>query len=129
MRAYDRVSLMFDVDRDYNTCFHFQGGRPRLCRRRLIRGGTRPAIRNGLSRYIVKPKVGHVELADTTASARRRSLIAGASVGHERRAHLPARRGLRQWDLPAEAPETAIRPEGIGLLLFTGNDRAEASRK
>jgi hypothetical protein len=30
-------------------------------------------------------------------------------------------RGVQAFSLPAEAPEEALRPEGMGLLLFTQN--------
>ncbi|MGL4550132.1 MAG: hypothetical protein ACRC33_03000, partial [Gemmataceae bacterium] len=37
--------------------------------------------------------------------------------------------GVQSMSQPAEAPEAAARPEGMGLLLFTADDRAAASRK
>ena len=36
-------------------------------------------------------------------------------------------RGVQAWSLPAEAPEEALRPEGMGLLLFTGGTGADTA--
>ena len=33
-------------------------------------------------------------------------------------------RGVQAWSLPAEAPEEAMRPEGMGLLIFTQDGKA-----
>ena len=33
-------------------------------------------------------------------------------------------RGVQAWSLPAEAPEEALRPEGMGLLIFTQDGKA-----
>jgi hypothetical protein len=32
---------------------------------------------------------------------------------------------VQAWSLPAEVPEEAPRPEGMGLLLFTQEQRSE----
>ena len=36
-------------------------------------------------------------------------------------------KGVQAWSLPAEAPEEALRPEGMGLVIFTEGKPAGAS--
>ncbi len=38
-------------------------------------------------------------------------------------------KGVQAMSLPAEAPEVAARPEGMGLLLFVGDDARKAASK
>lgn len=126
MRAYDRVSLMFDVDRDYNTCFHFQ-----VDARGCV-GDDCWGDKTWDPKWFVavhrEAESWTMELAIPRHLLAGEALLPGQAWAMNVVRTLPAQ-GVAAMGLPAEAPETAIRPEGMGLLLFTGNDRAEASRK
>jgi hypothetical protein len=117
---------MFDVDRDYNTCFHLQAD-ARGCVAEDCWGD-----RTWNPKWFVAV---HREASGWTMEAAiPRHLLAGEAVlpGQAWAVNvvrtLPGQ-GVQAMSLPAEAPETAVRTEGLGLLLFTADDKASAARK
>jgi hypothetical protein len=125
LRQHDRVSILLDLDRDYATCFHLQidatGCVAEDC------WGDRTwdprwfvAIHREEALWTVEAAIPrHALTADHITPGR----AWAANVVRV----LPGR-GVQALSLPAEAPEEALRPEGMGLLLFTQDDQRSASR-
>jgi photosystem II stability/assembly factor-like uncharacterized protein len=116
LRGFDRVSLLLDLDRDYATCFHLQIDQ-RGCVAEDCWGD-----RTWDPRWFVA--VHSEERVWTAEAAIPLSALTGEPVapGHAWACNvirvLP-NRGVQAWSLPAETPEEALRPEGMGLLMFT----------
>lgn len=126
LRAYDRVSLMLDVDRDYNTCWHLQVD-ARGCVAEDCWGD-----RSWSPKWFVA--VHRDESSWTVEAAIPRTMLRGDAVTPGQAWAVNVVRtvpgtGVQAFSLPAEAPETAVRPEGLGLLLFTGDEHSRAERK
>jgi hypothetical protein len=116
LRANDRVSVMLDLDRDYATCFHLQ-----------VDAAGRVAEdcwgdRTWDPRWFVAVK--REANAWTLEAAIPRTALTGDHLtpGKAWAANvvrvLPGQ-GVQAFSTPAEAPEEAMRPEGMGLLMFT----------
>jgi hypothetical protein len=124
LRGHDRVSLLLDLDRDYSTCFHLQVDE-RGCIADDCWGD-----KTWDPRWFVA--VQHEEGAWVVEAAIPLASLTGDAVGPGQAwacnvvRTLPGR-GVQAWSLPAEAPEEALRPEGMGLLLFTQDAKQTAA--
>jgi photosystem II stability/assembly factor-like uncharacterized protein len=124
LRRLDRVSILLDLDRDYSTCFHLQ----------IAANGCVAedcwGDRTWDPRWFVA--IHREENAWTAEAAIPRHALSADHItpGRTWAANvvrvLPGQ-GVQALSLPAEAPEEALRPEGLGLLLFTGDDQRQAS--
>ncbi|MFQ3591754.1 MAG: YCF48-related protein [Gemmataceae bacterium] len=123
LQKYDRVSLLLDVDRDYNTAFHLQVD---------ARGNLADDCwgdKQWNPRWYVA--VHSDDTSWTLEAAIPRGLLTadapspGQAWAFNIVRTLPGR-GVQALSLPAEAVEAAVRPEGFGLLLFTSDNQATA---
>ncbi|MFM7149717.1 MAG: hypothetical protein ACKO23_07735, partial [Gemmataceae bacterium] len=125
LRDKDRISLMLDLDRDYGTCFHLQVDSTG-CVAEDCWGD-----KSWDPRWFVSVK--HDSTGWTLEAALPRNSLTGDHIttGKAWAANivrvLPGQ-GVQAFSLPAEAPEEAMRPEGMGLLLFT-REAEQASTK
>jgi photosystem II stability/assembly factor-like uncharacterized protein len=122
LRGHDRVSVLLDLDRDYATCFHLT-----IDQRGCIADdcwGDRTwdprwflAVHKEDTEWVVEAAI---PLAALTAD--------GATPGRAWCCNvirtIPGR-GVQAWSLPAEAPDETLRPEGMGLLIFTQDGKAD----
>jgi photosystem II stability/assembly factor-like uncharacterized protein len=120
LRGFDRVSVLLDLDRDYSTCFHLQIDQ-RGCVAEDCWGD-----KTWDPRWFVKV---HGEATNWVAEAAiPLAALTGDNVTSGRAwafnvvRTLPGR-GVQAWSLPAEVPEEALRPEGMGLLIFAQDQR------
>jgi len=122
-RSYDRVSLLLDLDRDYATCFHLQIDQ-RGCLLEDCWGD-----KSWDPRWFVavqsEARVWTVEAAIPMTALTGDVVTPGRAWAFNAIRVLPGR-GVQAWSLPAEAPEETLRPEGLGLLLFTSDTRQTA---
>jgi hypothetical protein len=122
LRGFDRVSLLLDLDRDYSTCYHLQIDR-RGCVAEDCWGD-----RTWDPRWFVavrhEPAAWVAEVAIPLAALSGDGVTSGRAWAANVVRVLPGR-GVQAWSLPAEAPEESLRPEGMGLLLFTQAARSE----
>jgi photosystem II stability/assembly factor-like uncharacterized protein len=124
-RLNDRISILLDLDRDYSTCFHLQ----------VDQAGC--VLEDCWGDKTWNPRwfvAIHREATAWTAEiAVPRNALTGDHVtpGRAWAANvvrvLPGR-GVQAFSLPAEAPEVATRPEGLGLLMFVQDEANQASR-
>jgi photosystem II stability/assembly factor-like uncharacterized protein len=120
LRGHDRVSLLLDLDRDYATCFHLQ-----IDQRGCVAEdcwGDRTWDPNWFVAVHSEARVWVVEAAIPLAALTGEPVAAGHAWACNVIRVLP-NRGVQAWALPAEAPEEALRPEGMGLLMFTQDGR------
>jgi photosystem II stability/assembly factor-like uncharacterized protein len=125
LRRHDRVSILLDLDRDYSTCFHLQ----------IDASGCVAedcwGDRTWDPRWFVA--IHRDEKAWTLEAAIPRNALTADHItpGRAWAANvvrvLPGQ-GVQAMSLPAEAPEEALRPEGMGLLLFTTEELRSVSR-
>jgi hypothetical protein len=115
LRKFDRVSLLLDLDRDYATCFHLQVDE-RGCVSDDCWGD-----RTWNARWFVavqhEPRAWTAELAIPFGALTGDVVTPGRAWAFNAVRVLPGR-GVQAWSLPAEVPEEALRPEGLGLLMF-----------
>jgi hypothetical protein len=122
LRGFDRVSLLLDLDRDYSTCYHLQIDQ-RGCVCEDCWGDKRwdprwfVAVRGGPEGWVAEAAIPLTLLTGDGVTPGRAWACNVVRV-------LPGR-GVQAWSLPAEVPEEALRPEGMGLLLFTQEARPE----
>jgi hypothetical protein len=112
---HDRVSILFDLDRDYATCFHLQVDQSgciledcwgdRTWNPRWFVAIGREA--DGWTAEIAIPR-----------EALTGDLITAGNAWAVNFVRVLPGRGVQAFSLPAEAPESALRGEGLGLLLF-----------
>jgi len=125
LRSQDRVSLLLDLDRDYGTYFHLQVD-ARGCVLEDCWGD-----RSWNPRWFVAVQreggTWSVEAAIPRTALTGDHLTPGKCWAFNAIRILPGQ-GVQAFSLPAEAPEEAVRPEGMGLLLF-GQDREHAARR
>jgi photosystem II stability/assembly factor-like uncharacterized protein len=125
LRRNDRVSILLDLDRDYSTCFHLQVDETG-CVLEDCWGD-----RSWDPRWFVA--IHRDESAWTAEIAIPRNALTGnlLTVGQAWAGNiirvLPGK-GVQALSLPAEAPEVALRPEGLGLILFTQDAQQAAAR-
>lgn len=124
LRAHDRVSILFDLDRDYATCFHLQVDQ-RGCVHDDCWGD-----RTWNPRWFVavksEPEGWQVEAAIPLMELTGDQVTPGRAWACNVVRVLPGR-GVQAWSQPADVQP---RPEGMGLLLFTpdGPARKEQPR-
>ena len=116
LRDQDRVSLFFDLDRDYSTYFHLQVDQ-RGCLLEDCWGDKTWNPRWFVAQHN-EARCWTVELAIPINALTSDALSPGRVWAFNAVRVLPGR-GVQAWSLPAEAPEEAVRTEGLGLLLFT----------
>jgi len=115
LRPHDRVSLVLDLDRDYATAYHLQVDE-RGCVADDCWGDRAWNPRWFVARHA--DEAGWtVELAVPLEGLTGDGLAHGAIWACNVIRTTPGV-GVQALSLPAEAPEEAIRPEGLGLLLF-----------
>jgi photosystem II stability/assembly factor-like uncharacterized protein len=126
MRKNDRVSILLDLDRDYATCFHLQVDQ-RGCVLEDCWGD-----RTWDPRWFVaihrEPTAWTAEIAIPRSALTSDHVTAGNAWAANFVRVLPGL-GVQAFSLPAEAPEVALRPEGMGLILFANDaERAEVKQ-
>jgi hypothetical protein len=112
LRAFDRVSILFDLDRDYATYFHLQvDQRGCICEDCWSDQHWNPhwfvAVHNKDDCWQVEAAI---PLAELTGSPIRHNTAWAANVVRI----LPGR-GVQAWSTPAGVEP---RPEGMGLMVF-----------
>jgi photosystem II stability/assembly factor-like uncharacterized protein len=118
LRGHDRVSILLDLDRDYCTCYHLQIDQ-RGCVSEDCWGDKTwdprwfVAVHSEPTYWIAEAAIPLVALSSDGITAGRAWACNVVRV-------LPGR-GVQAWSLPAETPEESLRPEGMGLLIFTQN--------
>src|SRR5262249_540627 len=121
LRAFDRVSILLDLDRDYSTAYHLQIDQ-RGCVAEDCWGD-----KSWNPRWFVAVRseatVWTAEAAIPLSALTGDKLLAGKAWGFNAVRVLPGR-GVQAWSLPAEVPEEAARPEGMGLLIFAQEEAA-----
>jgi photosystem II stability/assembly factor-like uncharacterized protein len=112
LRAYDRVSLMLDLDRDYSTYYHFQiDQRGCVCDDCWGDLGWNPrwfvAIHSDKTGWQIEAAIPLTELSGEPLSIGKAWAFNVVRV-------LPGR-GVQAFSIPADVQP---RPEGMGLLIF-----------
>ncbi|MBL8795692.1 MAG: hypothetical protein JNM56_17435 [Planctomycetia bacterium] len=121
LREHDRVSLLLDLDRDYNTYFRLSVDQ-RGCLHEDCWGDPTwnprwfVAVRSEPSGWQVEAAIPLNELTGEPLSAGRGWACNVVRV-------LPGR-GVQAWSAPADVEP---RPEGMGLLLFTGEAQKQTA--
>ncbi|MFO0846032.1 MAG: YCF48-related protein [Gemmataceae bacterium] len=115
LRANDRVSVMLDLDRDYSTCFHLQVDATGCVAEDCWGDRTWDpkwfvAVRREESGWTVEAAIPRTALTGD-------HLLPGRAWAANVVRVLPGQ-GVQAFSTPAEAPEEAMRLEGMGLLLF-----------
>jgi photosystem II stability/assembly factor-like uncharacterized protein/tetratricopeptide (TPR) repeat protein len=120
LRPYDRVSLLLDLDRDYSTCFHLQVDQ---------RGCVRDDCWGDLTwnpRWFVavqsQPDCWQIEAAIPMTELTGETITLGHAWACNVVRVMPGR-GVQAWSTPADVQP---RPEGMGLLVFTQEQRPAA---
>ena len=113
--AFDRVSILLDLDRDYSTCFQLQVDQ-RGCVREDCWGDP---TWNPEWFVVVKstPTAWHLEAAVPLKQLTSDGITANTAWACNIVRILPGH-GVQAWSLPADVQP---RPEGMGILLFRGN--------
>jgi photosystem II stability/assembly factor-like uncharacterized protein/TolA-binding protein len=124
LSGHDRVSLLLDLDRDYATCFHFQ-----IDERGCIADdcwGDKTWDPRWFVAVHHEDAAWVAEIAIPLASLSGDAPAPGTAWACNVVRTLPGR-GVQAWSLPAEAPDVVLRPEGMGLLLFTKESKDAAA--
>jgi photosystem II stability/assembly factor-like uncharacterized protein/tetratricopeptide (TPR) repeat protein len=113
LRAFDRVSILLDLDRDYQTCFHFQvDQRGCVAEDCWGDGSWNPrwfaAVKSEPTGWTAELAIPLAELTGEPVTLGRMWAVNVSRV-------LPGR-GVQAWSLPADVQP---RPEGMGILVFT----------
>jgi photosystem II stability/assembly factor-like uncharacterized protein len=121
LRAYDRVGLMLDLDRDYSTYYHFQvDQRGCVCDDCWGDLGWNPrwfvAVNSDESGWQIEAAIPLTELSNEKLSVGKAWAFNVVRV-------LPGR-GVQAYSIPADVQP---RPEGMGLLMFASEERATTS--
>lgn len=124
LRAFDRVSLVLDLDRDYSTCFHFQiDQRGHVAEDCWGDKGWNP---DWFVAVHSEPTVWVIEAAIPLAALTGDAITSGKAWAFNVVRTVPGE-GVQAFSLPAEVPEVALRPEGMGLLLFAQDSKQTAA--
>jgi photosystem II stability/assembly factor-like uncharacterized protein/tetratricopeptide (TPR) repeat protein len=116
LRGHDRVSVMLDLDRDYCTCFHLQiDQRGCVCEDCW---GDKKWDPRWFVAVQSEPTCWTVEAAIPLVALTSDAIASGKAWACNVVRVVPGR-GVQAWSLPAEVPEESLRPEGMGLLLFS----------
>ncbi len=118
LRGHDRVSILLDLDRDYCTCYHLQiDQRGCVCEDCWGDKTWDPrwfvAVHSEPTCWVAEAAIPLVALTSDGITAGRAWACNVVRV-------MPGR-GVQALSLPAETPEESLRPEGMGLLIFTQN--------
>jgi photosystem II stability/assembly factor-like uncharacterized protein len=120
LRQHDRVSILLDLDRDYCTCYHLQ-----IDQRGFVYDDCW-GDKSWDPRWFVAvrgtPEGWVAEAAIPLAALTGDGVTPGKAWACNVLRVLPGR-GVQALSLPAEVPEEALRPEGMGLLIFTQEQR------
>ncbi len=122
LRAFDRVSLLLDLDRDYTTYYHLQiDQRGCVCEDCWGDRSWNPrwfvALRSEKTGWWAEAAIPLSELTGEAVTVGRAWACNVVRV-------LPGR-GVQAWSVPADAEP---RPEGMGLLIFAGENLAESTK-
>jgi photosystem II stability/assembly factor-like uncharacterized protein len=115
LRAFDRVSLMLDLDRDYATCYHLQvDQRGCVCDDCWGDKSWDPrwfvAVRSEATSWTVEAAIPlHALTCDPIRPGQAWAFNAVRVVPGV---------GVQSFSQPAEVPEESLRLEGMGLLMF-----------
>jgi photosystem II stability/assembly factor-like uncharacterized protein len=117
LRAFDRVGILLDLDRDYSTCFHLEvDQRGCVCEDCWGDHGWNPrwfvAVHSDQTSWQIEAAIPMTELTGD-------GVALGSAWACNIVRVLPGR-GVQAWSLPADVQP---RPEGMGLLLFTGGPK------
>ncbi len=116
LRGHDRVSILLDLDRDYCTCYHLQiDQRGCVCEDCW---GDKTWDPRWFVAVHSEPKGWVVEAAIPLLALSGDRITKGRAWACNVVRVLPGH-GVQAYSLPAEAPEESLRPEGMGLLIFT----------
>jgi len=115
LRGFDRVSVMLDLDRDYSTCFHLQvDQRGCICDDCWGDKTWDPrwfvAVQSDATSWTVEAAIPLLALTSDP-------LTHGHAWAFNVVRVVPGA-GVQSFSQPAEAPEEAMRLEGLGLLMF-----------
>jgi hypothetical protein len=126
LRRHDRVSIMLDLDRDYSTCFHLQVDASGCVAEDCWGDRTWSprwfvAINREKRAWTLEAAIPREELTG--------DLITPGQAWAANVVRVVPNKGVMAASLPAEAPEEAMRPEGMGLLLFVSEEQQRAERK
>jgi photosystem II stability/assembly factor-like uncharacterized protein len=118
LRAYDRVGLMLDLDRDYSTYFHLQvDQRGCVCDDCWGDMGWNPrwfvAVHSDKTSWQIEAAIPLTELSGE-------KITLGKAWAFNIVRVLPGR-GVQAYSVPADVQP---RPEGMGLLIFTAEERS-----
>jgi hypothetical protein len=124
LRGHDRISLLLDVDRDYNTCYHLQiDQRGCVCEDCWGDRDWNPrwfvAVHGEPDGWIAEAAI---PLTTLTGDA-----VAPGKAWACNVVRVVPGLGVQALSLPAEVPEVALRPEGMGLLLFAADSKSPAA--
>jgi len=114
LRAFDRVSILLDLDRDYSTCFQLQvDQRGCVCEDCWGDKSWDPkwfvAVRSEADCWQIEAAIPLRELTSDP--------VASGTVWACNVVRVLPGRGVQAWSLPAAVEP---RPEGMGLLFFQG---------
>ena len=124
LRGHDRVSILLDLDRDYATCFHLQ-----VDQRGCVWDdcwGDKTWDPNWFVAVQSEPTVWQLEAAIPLVALTGDTVTPGKAWAFNVIRAIPGA-GVQAFSLPAEAPEEALRPEGLGLLMFQPDGRQTAA--
>jgi photosystem II stability/assembly factor-like uncharacterized protein len=122
LRGHDRVSILLDLDRDYCTCYHLQiDQRGCVCEDCW---GDKTWDPRWFVAVHSEPTCWTAEAAIPLVALTSDGITAGRTWACNVVRVLPGR-GVQAWSLPAEVPEESLRPEGMGLLIFTQNQNQQ----
>jgi hypothetical protein len=124
LRQNDRVSILLDLDRDYATCFHLQVDQTGCVLEDCW--GDKSWDPRWFVAIHREPTAWTAEIAIPRNALTGDHITAGHAWAGNIIRVLPGK-GVQALSLPAEAPEVAVRPEGLGLILFT-QDAQQADR-
>ncbi len=119
LRGHDRVSILLDLDRDYCTCFHLQIDQ-RGCVCEDCWGDKKwdphwyVAVHSESTCWVIEAAIPLLALTSDAITSGKAWACNVVRV-------VPGR-GVQAWSLPAEVPEESLRPEGMGLLLFSQDE-------
>ncbi len=124
LRDQDRVSLVFDLDRDYATCFHLQVDQ-RGC---LVDDcwGDRTWDPRWFVGLNTEACCWTVELAIPLTGLTGDLVVPGRVWAFNAIRVVPGQ-GVQASAQPAEAPEETLHTEGLGLLLFLADQKQTAA--
>lgn len=123
LRAFDRVSLMIDLDRDYQTYYHLQvdqrGALAEDC------WGDRSWNPRWFVAHTSSKEGWSAEIAIPLTELTGDGITSNKAWAFNVVRVVPGR-GVQSWSLPADAQ---MRPEGMGLMMFSGDKASPEPRK